>query len=141
MDPGELLALAAAAPAAGVDDVALRRLRHVVTENARVRDSVALLRAGTVAGLGPVFAASQRSMRDDFENSTPEVDALVTAAVDSGALAARMTGGGFGGAVVALVDVAAADEVAARTVDAYREATDLQATVHHCQAGDGAGER
>jgi len=141
VDPVELPAIEAAAAAAGVGAVPLQRLRHVVTENARVRASVALLRAGDVAALGPVFAASQDSMRDDFENSTPEVDALVGAAVASGALAARMTGGGFGGAVVALVSTAAAEAVAARTVDAYREATGLEATVHHCRAGDGAGER
>ncbi len=80
----------------------LRRVRHVQTENERVRETVASLEHGDMAALGPIFAASHASLRDDYEVSTPALDALVAAAVSAGAFAARMTGGGFGGCIVAL---------------------------------------
>jgi galactokinase len=80
------------------------RLRHVETENQRVRDAVDALERGETARLGPLFRASHESLRDDYEVSTPELDALVDRAYDAGALAARMTGGGFGGSIVALVE-------------------------------------
>jgi galactokinase len=79
-----------------------RRVRHVETENERVRETVAALERGDVAALGPLFAASHASLRDDYKVSTPILDALVAAALSAGAFAARMTGGGFGGCVVAL---------------------------------------
>jgi galactokinase len=84
-------------------DETFRRMRHVVTENQRVLDAVAALRGGDPAALGPLFDASHRSMRDDFEISTPELDLAVEIAQANGALGARMTGGGFGGAAIALV--------------------------------------
>lgn len=79
-----------------------RRLRHVASENERVRATVAALERGDLDALGPIFRASHDSLRDDFEVSTPELDALVDAAYAAGAIAARMTGAGFGGCVVAL---------------------------------------
>jgi galactokinase len=82
-----------------------RRLRHVVTENQRVLDAVEALRAGDHVALGAVLDASHRSMRDDFEISTPELDLAVEIAQANGALGARMTGGGFGGAAIALVSL------------------------------------
>ncbi len=82
-----------------------RRARHVLTENARVLESVALVREGRLAELGSLLTASHVSMRDDFENTVPAVDLIVETAVEAGALGARMTGGGFGGAVIALVPV------------------------------------
>ncbi|HEY2224566.1 galactokinase [Actinomycetospora sp.] len=94
------------------DDVLRRRARHVVTEQARVHEVVGLLRAGRPAEVGPVLSASQASLRDDFAVSVPEVDALVTAAEDAGALGARIVGGGFGGSVLALVRRASLDDVA-----------------------------
>jgi galactokinase len=84
-------------------DETFRRMRHVVTENQRVLDAVAALRGGDPAALGPLFDASHRSMRDDFEISTPELDLAVEIAQANGALGARMTGGGFGGSAIALV--------------------------------------
>ena len=84
-------------------DETFRRMRHVVTENQRVLDAVAALRAGDPVALGALFDASHRSMRDDFEISTPELDLAVEIAQANGALGARMTGGGFGGAAIALV--------------------------------------
>ena len=92
-----------------------RRVRHVQTENARVRETVAAFERGDVAALGPLFAASHASLRDDYEVSTPTLDAVVAAALDAGAFAARMTGGGFGGSVVALAEPQRADDVLART--------------------------
>jgi len=91
-----------------------RRVRHVETENERVRATVSALETGDVGALGPIFAASQSSLRDDYDVSTPTLDALVAAALEAGAFAARMTGGGFGGSVVALAEPGRAQEVLAR---------------------------
>ncbi len=82
----------------------VKRARHIVTENERVTDVVALLDAGRVREIGPALTASHASMRDDFEITVPEVDVLVEAVLSAGAYGARMTGGGFGGCVIALVD-------------------------------------
>jgi galactokinase len=79
------------------------RMRHVITENQRVLDVVATLRTDGPAAIGELLDASHRSMRDDFEISTPELDLAVEIAQANGALGARMTGGGFGGAAIALV--------------------------------------
>jgi galactokinase len=79
------------------------RMRHVITENQRVLDVVAALRTDGPAAIGELLDASHRSMRDDFEISTPELDLAVEIAQANGALGARMTGGGFGGAAIALV--------------------------------------
>ena len=92
-----------------------RRVRHVETENERVRATVAALERGDVAALGPLFAASQASLRDDYEVSTRGLDALVAAALEAGAFAARMTGGGFGGSIVALAAPSRAEAVLERT--------------------------
>jgi galactokinase len=80
------------------------RIRHIETENERVRAVVASLRAGDRRALGALFREGHDSLRDDFEVTTPELDRLVELAYANGAVAARMTGGGFGGAIVALVD-------------------------------------
>ncbi len=87
-----------------------RRVRHVVTENQRVLNTVSTLREYGATAIGPLLDESHRSMRDDFEISVPELDLAVETAQGNGALGARMTGGGFGGAALALVplgDVAA----------------------------------
>jgi galactokinase len=101
------------------DPVVRRRVRHVVTENQRVLDTVALLRASQVREIGPLLTASHVSMRDDFEITVPEVDTAVEAALAAGAYGARMTGGGFGGCVLALIDADRIDQVAAAVADAY----------------------
>jgi galactokinase len=85
------------------DPVLRRRARHVVTENARVEQAVALLTGGDLAGVGALLCASHASLRDDFEVSWPEADVAVEAAMAAGALGARMMGGGFGGSALALV--------------------------------------
>lgn len=86
-----------------VDDVTFRRVRHVVTENQRVLDTVETLREHGPTAIGDLLVASHASMRDDFEISVPELDTAVEAALAAGAVGARMTGGGFGGAAIALV--------------------------------------
>ena len=86
-----------------LDDVTFRRVRHIVTENQRVLDTVAALDADGPRAIGDLLTASHASMRDDFEISVPELDLAVETALASGALGARMTGGGFGGAAIALI--------------------------------------
>ncbi|WP_433460302.1 galactokinase [Micromonospora sp. CA-248212] len=98
-----------------------RRVRHVVTEDQRVLDTVALLRAGRVRDIGPLLTASHVSMRDDFEITVPEIDTAVEAALSAGALGARMTGGGFGGCVLALVETDRVEAVADAVRLAYAE--------------------
>lgn len=87
-----------------MDDVTFRRVRHVVTENQRVLDTVRVLREDGARSIGDLLVASHASMRDDFEISVPELDTAVEAALAAGALGARMTGGGFGGAAIALIE-------------------------------------
>ncbi len=86
-----------------LDGVTYRRVRHVVTENQRVLDTVAVLRDIGPVGIGDLLDASHRSMRDDFEISVRELDLAVETAQANGAIGARMTGGGFGGSAIALV--------------------------------------
>ena len=92
-------------------DVLRRRVRHVVTEIDRVTRTVAALEADDFAALSGVFEASHRSMRDDFEISSAELDTAVETASAAGALAARMTGGGFGGSAIAIVPVSRVDDI------------------------------
>lgn len=126
---------------AGLDDVPARRLRHVVTENARVRAAADALAVQDLAQLGTIFAAGHASLRDDFEVSIPELDGMVEAALEAGALAARMTGGGFGGAAVALVDESVIDDVAEAAEAGYRRRfPDRTPTMHRCRAAAGARE-
>jgi galactokinase len=86
-----------------LDDVTFRRVRHVVTEDQRVLDTVAALATSGPRSIGELLDASHRSMRDDFEISVPELDLAAETALENGAIGARMTGGGFGGSVIALV--------------------------------------
>jgi len=94
------------------DEVMRRRVRHVVTEDARVLQAVDVLSAGRLQDLAPLLDASHASMRDDFEITVPTVDLAVEAAREAGALGARMTGGGFGGCIIALVGEQRGDRVA-----------------------------
>jgi galactokinase len=101
------------------DPVMRRRVRHVVTENQRVLDTVEVLRSGRIREIGPLLTASHASMRDDFEITVPQVDVAVEAALMAGAYGARMTGGGFGGCVLALIDADRADATTAAVTAAY----------------------
>jgi galactokinase len=101
-----------------------RRVRHVVTENARVIRAVEALRQGDAAALGQLFVESHQSMRDDFEVSLPDIDRLVDiAASDPRTYGARLTGGGFGGAIVVLCHRGDAIGGTSRIVHDYRVST------------------
>ncbi|MFC7623745.1 galactokinase [Microlunatus sp. GCM10028923] len=104
------------------DDLLRRRVRHVVTEDARVLEAVAVLEQGRLADLGPILDAGHVSMRDDFEITVPTVDLAVETARKAGALGARMTGGGFGGCIIALVPAGASDAVAEQVGAAFADA-------------------
>jgi galactokinase len=94
-------------------------VRHVVTENDRVLRTVELLRAGRLAGIGPLISASHASLRDDYRVSCLELDVAVDSAMEAGALGARMIGGGFGGSAIALVPVERRDEVESRVLAGF----------------------
>jgi galactokinase len=96
------LSEADAAAAAGLPEPLARRARHVLSENERVTAAVAALREGDLATLGSLLDASHASLRDDFEISTPQVEAAVARLLDAGAAGARTMGGGFGGSVLGL---------------------------------------
>ena len=102
-----------------MDDVTFRRVRHIVTENQRVLDTVRMLREHGARGIGDLLVVSHVSMRDDFEISTSELDVAVEASLAAGALGARMTGGGFGGAAIALVEQDAAPAVSQAVTAAF----------------------
>jgi len=101
-----------------LSDRVFRRVRHVVTENERVLDTVRALGTLGPTAIGGLMLSSHASMRDDFEISVPEIDAAVDAAVQAGALGARLTGGGFGGASIALVPTADWEDIAAAVTEA-----------------------
>ncbi|MCX4787239.1 galactokinase [Streptomyces sp. NBC_01221] len=107
---------------AGVDESVVRYVRHVVSDNERVKQVIALLDAGGVRGAGPVLDAGHVSLRDDLRVSCPELDLVVSAAGEAGALGARMTGGGFGGSAIVLVEEAQADTVAKSVLAAFASA-------------------
>ena len=133
----------AAAGAAGLDDVAVRRLRHVVSENERVRRCVAALEdpAGPdLSTLGSLFRKGHESLRHDFEVSTPELDLLVELAYEEAAVAARMTGGGFGGSVLVLAEADRAPSLIAAVTAAYAARAGREATGYVCASADGAGD-
>ena len=108
------------------------RVRHVESENERVRATVAALRDDDRGRLGKVFQEGHESLRVDLEVTIPELDRLVSLAVENGAVAARMTGGGFGGSIVALVD--------AGDVASFAQAMSVHGRTWVCRASDGARE-
>jgi galactokinase len=126
---------------AGLDPLVLRRARHVVTENARVSAAAGALAAGDLARMGELMAASHASMRDDFGITVPLIDRLVdivkTAVGTAGGV--RMTGGGFGGCVVALVPDTLAGPVCAAVERNYRGPKGEHAAIYVCRAAAGAG--
>jgi galactokinase len=127
-----------AARADDLDPVVRCRARHVVTENTRTLEAAEALRAGDVRRVGALMDASHASLRDDFEVSSPALDALVGAAQDHPACyGARMTGAGFGGCAVALVEAQTASDVAEAVSIAYRAQTGHRATVYRCTPSQG----
>nr|WP_315186391.1 galactokinase [uncultured Albidiferax sp.] len=127
--------------AAGLDAVVLRRARHIVTENQRTLDAAQALATGDLQRLGQLMAASHDSMRDDFEITVPPIDHLV--AILQAAIGpqggARMTGGGFGGCVVALLPEAGVPAARAAVAAQYRAPNSDAATVYVCHASSGVG--
>jgi galactokinase len=124
----------------GFDPVALRRADHVLAENERVLDCAAALERGDLAAVGRLFAASQASLRDLFEVSSPELDALVEIASGCpGVVGARMTGAGFGGCTVNLVERGALSAFAATILSEYEARTGLIARVFAVDPADAAG--
>jgi galactokinase len=119
----------------------LRRARHVVTENERVQQAAAALRRGDAAAFGALMFASHESLRADFEVSCAELDTLVALARQApGVLGARMTGGGFGGCTVNLVEADLAPAFAEFMRAGYLRATGIEPAIYPCEAAAGAGE-
>ena len=115
------------------------RCRHIVTENARVRDAGAAMRKGDPVALGSLMTAAHASYRDDFGASVPEVDFLVEQALTrEGCYGARLTGGGFGGCTVNLVAAEHAESFAAELRAAYKQRFHIEAATYVCEAVDGA---
>lgn len=125
-----------------LDETVAKRARHVITENARTEAAVDALSNGNMKLMGQLMAQSHTSMRDDFEITVPPIDALVEiiAAITGDAGGARMTGGGFGGCVVALAPQEMVPEIEAAIAKHYPAASGLEATVYVCQASAGAGQ-
>ena len=105
-----------------MDDVTFRRVRHIVTENQRVLQTVSALADARMDELGELLLASHASMRDDFEISIPELDLAVETAMEVGAVGSRMTGGGFGGAAIAVIHKAKLGVLEEAVVAAYEAA-------------------
>ncbi|SDZ50982.1 galactokinase [Herbiconiux ginsengi] len=105
-----------------LDDETFRRVRHVITENERVLETVRTLRDKGATAIGPLLDASHVSMRDDFEISVPELDLAVTTAQQHGAIGARMTGGGFGGSAIAVIPSSRVEALRTATLAAFAAA-------------------
>ncbi|NVC51313.1 galactokinase [Vibrio diabolicus] len=126
---------------AELDEMVAKRARHVITENDRTVEAAQALRAHDMKRMGELMAESHASMRDDFEITVKEIDTLVEIVKevigDQGGV--RMTGGGFGGCIVALVPPALVDDVKAAVEAKYQAATCLKESIYVCQAKNGAG--
>lgn len=124
-----------------LSEVVYRRCRHVITENARVLDAAKALEGQDLEAFGRLMNESHRSLRDDYEVSCRELDVMVELAREcEGVYGARMTGGGFGGCTVNLVNVENVDGFKRTVVQGYTEATGLVPEIYICSAADGAGE-
>ncbi|MEZ8966758.1 galactokinase [Vibrio breoganii] len=124
-----------------LDDVVFKRARHVITENNRTLEATDALIAGDMKRMGELMAESHASMRDDFEITVSEVDTLVEIVknVVGSAGGVRMTGGGFGGCIVALVPPSLVEEIKSSVEQQYEAATGLKESIYVCQAKQGAG--
>ena len=121
------------------DETVMRRARHIITENQRVLNAVAAMRANDVHTLGKLFDQSHASLRDDFEVTNEALNQIVAAAQSHPAcFGARMTGAGFGGCAVALVDKGKVDEFVSAVRAGYRQKSELEAMMYVCQASEGA---
>jgi galactokinase len=122
----------------GLDELALRRARHVVSENERTLQAADAMRAGDSSALGRLMNASHHSLRDDYEVSSRELDLMVEVARgQTGCYGARMTGGGFGGCAVALVEERVVDSFVEQVSTGYEDQTGITPSVYVCQASAG----
>jgi galactokinase len=122
-----------------MDGLVYLRAKHVITENGRCQGFVGALETGNDLRIGTLMRASHESLRNDYEVSTPELDAMAEACWNApGCVGARMTGAGFGGACVALVSNVALGEFISFVRRQYREKTQLDGQFHICEAADGA---
>jgi len=118
------------------------RLRHVVSENRRVLETVRMLHSGDVAGVGRLLVASHQSLRDDFNVSCPELDSMVELAMPiPGVVGTRMIGGGFGGCTLSLVTAAQADIVVERLGSAYARLHGRKPSVFICDLSGAEGSK
>ncbi|QPZ39276.1 galactokinase [Paramicrobacterium chengjingii] len=122
-----------------LDDETFRRVRHIITENQRVLDTVRTLRTDGPGAIGALVNASHLSMRDDFEISVPELDLAVETAQANGAVGARMTGGGFGGAAVALISSDRVGQTTDAVTHAFADAGFREPECFTVHPADGAG--
>lgn len=124
-----------------LDPLVFKRARHIITENARTENAAKALASGDWSLLGQLMAQSHDSMRDDFEITVPPVDALVEIIRpiigDKGGV--RMTGGGFGGCVIALVPLSLVDNVRRTVSQQYQQKTGIKEDIYICQASEGTG--
>ena len=124
-----------------LSEVIYRRCRHVITENARVRAAGAALEKGDLAAFGQLMNSSHRSLRDDYEVSCKELDLMVELARQvRGVYGARMTGGGFGGCTVNLIEAENVDEFKEAVAQGYEKATGLAPEIYVCSAAEGVEE-
>lgn len=122
-----------------MDPVVWRRCRHVVTETARTLQAAERLRVADLAAFGRLMDESHRSLREDYEVSCAELDAMVSAAREApGCYGARLTGAGFGGCAVALVDAGRTGDFIERTTAAYETETGIRPSIYATRATDGA---
>jgi len=127
------------AKASGLDELTRRRARHVITENERTLQAVDAMRRGDATALGRLMDASHESLRDDFEVSSPALDAIVQCARrQPKCFGARMTGAGFGGCAVALVEIGTASAFVEGVHRCYRQATGRSPNVYVCRPSAGA---
>jgi galactokinase len=119
---------------------AFKRGRHVITDSQRVVDGAAVLKTGDVATFGSIMVAAHASYRDDFAASCPECDTLVRLALElDGCYGARLTGGGFGGCTVNLVETGASESFAKALAAGYQSETGIRPDVYICELAGGAG--
>jgi galactokinase len=123
----------------GLSEIVMKRARHIITENTRVLEAVDVMKAGNVKRLGELFNASHKSLRDDFEVTNEALNQIVECAQEqSSCYGARMTGAGFGGCAVALVQEENAAEFTKAVSVAYKQESGLVASVYVCKASEGA---
>jgi galactokinase len=122
-------------------DVVWRRCRHVIGENARVLQAAAALELGDLQAFGSLMLESHRSLRDDFEVSCPELDLMVELAEQAeGVYGTRMTGGGFGGCTIALVQAGCVEAFKRTVQGGYERSIGCKPEIYVCSTADGVGQ-